>query len=360
MVPPYTAPPSAKEQSDEIRDLLRAPDAAALARGRRGEAPQRRARAGRAGRQGRRSTTSGRSSTTSSRSTRTRARPRCSSPPPASAPRTSGWATASCRSRRASTIPRAWPSGSRRSTWSPAAGSSSAPASRARRPSWAGSASTARPSARSGRSRSTRSRACSSRSRSRATTASWISMPPRNVRAEAEAEAAPAAVGRVQPPRDDPAGRAARHRRAHVRVHRARAGARVGRRVLRPDRLGRVRAGRLRGQPELRRRAADDAATRTRQTAIERGIDGAHFFGYSLAHYYVFGDHRPGVTNVWDEFQAKRADYGFAREIINADDGPLGVKILQQGLGSLRGRDRHARAGRRPGPALRATRAWTR
>ena len=72
-------------------------------------------------------------------------------------------------------------------------------------------------------------------------------------------------------------------------------------------------------------------------TAIERGIDGAHFFGFSLAHYYVFGDHRPGVTNVWEEFQAKRADYGFAREIINADDGPLGVKILQQGLGSLRG-----------------------
>ncbi len=72
-------------------------------------------------------------------------------------------------------------------------------------------------------------------------------------------------------------------------------------------------------------------------TAIERGIDGAHFFGFSLAHYYVFGDHRPGITNVWDEFQAKRADYGFAREIINADDGPLGVKILQQGLGSLRG-----------------------
>ena len=56
------------------------------------------------------------------------------------------------------------------------------------------------------------------------------------------------------------------------------------------------------------------------QTAIERGIDGAHFFGYSLAHYYVFGEHRPGVTNVWEEFQANRADYGFAREIINADE----------------------------------------
>jgi alkanesulfonate monooxygenase SsuD/methylene tetrahydromethanopterin reductase-like flavin-dependent oxidoreductase (luciferase family) len=73
------------------------------------------------------------------------------------------------------------------------------------------------------------------------------------------------------------------------------------------------------------------------QTAIERGIDGAHFFGYSLAHYYVFGDHAPGVTNVWEEFLAKRADYGFAREIVNADDGPLGVKILEQGFGSLRG-----------------------
>jgi alkanesulfonate monooxygenase SsuD/methylene tetrahydromethanopterin reductase-like flavin-dependent oxidoreductase (luciferase family) len=72
-------------------------------------------------------------------------------------------------------------------------------------------------------------------------------------------------------------------------------------------------------------------------TAIERGIDGAHFFGYSLAHYYVFGDHRPGITNVWDEFQARRAEYGFTREIVNADDGPLGVKILEQGFGSLRG-----------------------
>ena len=72
-------------------------------------------------------------------------------------------------------------------------------------------------------------------------------------------------------------------------------------------------------------------------TAIDRGIDGAHFFGFSLAHYYVFGDHTPGITNVWDEFQAKRAEFGFAREIINADDGPLGVKILEQGFGSLRG-----------------------
>jgi alkanesulfonate monooxygenase SsuD/methylene tetrahydromethanopterin reductase-like flavin-dependent oxidoreductase (luciferase family) len=71
--------------------------------------------------------------------------------------------------------------------------------------------------------------------------------------------------------------------------------------------------------------------------AIERGIDGAHFFGYSLAHYYVFGDHRPGRTNVYEEFLERREQVGFARSIINADDGPLGVRVLQQGLGSLRG-----------------------
>jgi alkanesulfonate monooxygenase SsuD/methylene tetrahydromethanopterin reductase-like flavin-dependent oxidoreductase (luciferase family) len=71
--------------------------------------------------------------------------------------------------------------------------------------------------------------------------------------------------------------------------------------------------------------------------AIERGIDGAHFFGYSLAHYYVFGEHRPGVTNVWEEFLANRDERGFARSIVTPDQAPLGVKLLQEGLGSLRG-----------------------
>src|SRR2546429_2512457 len=72
-------------------------------------------------------------------------------------------------------------------------------------------------------------------------------------------------------------------------------------------------------------------------TAIDRGIDGAHFFGYSLAHYYVFGDHRPGRTSIWDEFLERRDEAGFARSIVSPDHAPLGVKIMQQGLGSLRG-----------------------
>src|SRR5437867_2500761 len=73
------------------------------------------------------------------------------------------------------------------------------------------------------------------------------------------------------------------------------------------------------------------------QTAIERGIDGAHFFGFSLAHYYVFGEHHPGRTSIWDEFLARRDEAGFSRRVITSDDAPLGIKIMEHGFGSLRG-----------------------
>jgi alkanesulfonate monooxygenase SsuD/methylene tetrahydromethanopterin reductase-like flavin-dependent oxidoreductase (luciferase family) len=76
---------------------------------------------------------------------------------------------------------------------------------------------------------------------------------------------------------------------------------------------------------------------RDEATAIERGIDGAHFFGFSLAYYYAFGEHRPGHSNLWREFENRRAEVGFAREIVTPDDAPLGVRLLQEGLGSLRG-----------------------
>ena len=72
-------------------------------------------------------------------------------------------------------------------------------------------------------------------------------------------------------------------------------------------------------------------------TAIERGIDGAHFFGFALAHYYGTNPHVPGHTNVWEEFVAHREKQGFSRQVITADDAPLDVRIMQQGVGSLRG-----------------------
>ena len=71
--------------------------------------------------------------------------------------------------------------------------------------------------------------------------------------------------------------------------------------------------------------------------AIERGLDGAHFFGYSLAHYYVFGQHRPGATNIWEEFQKNRSRFGFDRRIAAQTGRPLGAQLMEKGLGALRG-----------------------
>jgi alkanesulfonate monooxygenase SsuD/methylene tetrahydromethanopterin reductase-like flavin-dependent oxidoreductase (luciferase family) len=73
------------------------------------------------------------------------------------------------------------------------------------------------------------------------------------------------------------------------------------------------------------------------ETAIERGLDGGHFFGYSLAHYYIFGTHQPGRTNVWEEFQANRAQWGFDRQIAAQTGEQLGAQLFQRGFGSLRG-----------------------
>ena len=71
-------------------------------------------------------------------------------------------------------------------------------------------------------------------------------------------------------------------------------------------------------------------------TAIERGIDGAHFFGYSLGHFYG-SQHLVGGTDLWASFSSDRAERGFAREIVAPTAAPLSVRLLEAGLGSLRG-----------------------
>ena len=43
---------------------------------------------------------------------------------------------------------------------------------------------------------------------------------------------------------------------------------------------------------------------RDRETALRRGLEGQRFFKYGLAHYYRFGNHAPGQTHLWNEFQA--------------------------------------------------------
>jgi len=76
---------------------------------------------------------------------------------------------------------------------------------------------------------------------------------------------------------------------------------------------------------------------RDEETAIDRGLDGGHFFGYSLGHYYVFGDHRPGNSVIWDEFQQNRALFGFDRDVAAQTDVQLAAQLFQQALGSSRG-----------------------
>src|SRR5881227_2460060 len=79
---------------------------------------------------------------------------------------------------------------------------------------------------------------------------------------------------------------------------------------------------------------------RTEEEALARGVEGGNFFGYSLAHYYVFGRHTPAQTDVWAEYISQRADQGFSPEAVfaaanNADR--LGAKVVEQGRSGLRG-----------------------
>jgi hypothetical protein len=36
--------------------------------------------------------------------------------------------------------------------------------------------------------------------------------------------------------------------------------------------------------------------------ARRRSLDGFKFFGYCIAHYAIYGVHKPGVTNLWEQF----------------------------------------------------------
>lgn len=39
--------------------------------------------------------------------------------------------------------------------------------------------------------------------------------------------------------------------------------------------------------------------------AMARGKDGFQFFTFALAHYYLFGEHQPGRTQIWDQFRSR-------------------------------------------------------
>ncbi len=87
-----------------------------------------------------------------------------------------------------------------------------------------------------------------------------------------------------------------------------------------------------------------------RDEAVRRGLDGFRFFGYALGHHYAFGVHKPGRTDIWQNFEAAKASLpqqGQRRGIGTPDElrahlrkfadvGVDQVVFIQQG-----GRNRH-------------------
>ena len=74
--------------------------------------------------------------------------------------------------------------------------------------------------------------------------------------------------------------------------------------------------------------------------AMRRGLEGTNFFGYSLAHYYVFGRHHPARTDVWAEYQRQRSERGYDPEAVRAaaaNQDRLGAKVVEGGIAGLRG-----------------------
>src|SRR5262245_29457572 len=54
------------------------------------------------------------------------------------------------------------------------------------------------------------------------------------------------------------------------------------------------------------------------EEARRRGLDGFRFFGYALGHHYIFGEHTPGRTSIW-------ANYEQARDILPVSPGAGGI-----------------------------------
>ena len=76
--------------------------------------------------------------------------------------------------------------------------------------------------------------------------------------------------------------------------------------------------------------------------AMRRGLEGANFFGYSLAHYYVFGQPSTGSRpTCGTSTEQTRAQRGYAPEAVEAASNAgdrLGAQIVQQeGFFGLRG-----------------------
>ena len=78
---------------------------------------------------------------------------------------------------------------------------------------------------------------------------------------------------------------------------------------------------------------------RTEEEAVAKGVEGGNFFGFSLGHYYVFGDHQPGTTDVWQEYLRRRDETGYSPDAVkeSLEQERLGAKIAAGDTTGLRG-----------------------
>jgi alkanesulfonate monooxygenase SsuD/methylene tetrahydromethanopterin reductase-like flavin-dependent oxidoreductase (luciferase family) len=73
------------------------------------------------------------------------------------------------------------------------------------------------------------------------------------------------------------------------------------------------------------------------QTAVDRGLEGCDFFRYSGSHYYISGQHYPGVTNLTDEFDAKYSEFNPNRQVYLPSAALVGGNAAETGFESHRG-----------------------
>ena len=61
-----------------------------------------------------------------------------------------------------------------------------------------------------------------------------------------------------------------------------------------------------------------------REEAVRRGLDGFEFFGFALGSLYAFGEHQPGRTNLWEQFQDLKQSRQETQDITQALSGSRG------------------------------------
>lgn len=70
---------------------------------------------------------------------------------------------------------------------------------------------------------------------------------------------------------------------------------------------------------------------RDHDEALRRGLEGQQFFKYGLAHYYRFGNHMPGRTDLWREFlQAEREPMAGVAGVGSVDEASASFEALEE------------------------------